>query len=116
MLIELRLLLIVSSVFSFLYIVSRVKNSKMRVDDSVFWIISSLFFVVISIYPSILIGVANVIGFESAANLVFLLVVGVVFLKLFILSVKLSILTEKNSQLVQYVSILEKNIADQNRK
>ena len=112
---ELRLLLVCASIFSFFYMVSRVKKSKMRIDDSVFWIISSLFFVLISLFPSILINVSKMIGFESTANLVFLLVVGVVFLKLFILSVNLSILAEKNSQLIQYIAILEKNNKDQGR-
>lgn len=113
---ELRLLLVCASIFSFFYMVSRVKKSKMRIDDSVFWIISALFFVFVSIFPSVLISASKILGFESTANLVFLLVVGVVFLKLFILSVNLSILTEKNSQLIQYISILEKNNRDQSKQ
>ena len=105
---ELRVLLIVASVCAFAYIVSKIKKSKLRIDDSIFWIISSVFFVVIAAFPSLLIHVAKVVGFESPANLVFLLVVGLIFLKLFILSVNLSVLTEKNSQLVQYISLLER--------
>lgn len=110
--IELRLLLITSSIIAFAFVISKIRKSKMRIDDAIFWIFISIFFISISIFPISIIWVASLLGFESPANLVFLMVVALAFFKLFILSISVSILTEKNSQLVQHVAILEKKIND----
>lgn len=106
--IELRVFLLLISMAGFFFVISKIKKSRIRIDDAIFWIFSSLFFIIISVFPWFIITLAQYLGFQSAANLVFLIVVGLTLFKLFLLSLALSTLTEKNSQLIQHIALLEK--------
>lgn len=105
---QLRLILIFASVVCFIFIIKRIKKSRMRIDDAIFWILTSVFFLLMAVFPAVPIYVADLIGIESPANLVFLTVFGLMFVKLFALSTLLSIEVEKRNQLVRYIALLEK--------
>lgn len=105
---QLRLILILASVICFIFIIKKIKKSRMRIDDAIFWILISLFFLLMAIFPIVPIYIADVIGIESPANLVFLTVVGLMFVKLFSLSTLLSIEVEKRNQMVRHIALLEK--------
>lgn len=109
---HLRLILIISSVMCFIFIIRKIKKSKMRIDDAIFWIITSGLFLFMAIFPKVPIYIAEMIGIESPANLVFLSVVGLMFIKLFSLSALLSSEVEKKNQLIQHIALLEKNRQD----
>jgi hypothetical protein len=109
---HLRLILILSSVICFIFIIRKIKKSKMRIDDAIFWIVTSGLFLFMAIFPKAPIYFADLIGIESPANLVFLSVVGLMFIKLFSLSALLSAEVEKKNQLIQYIALLEKNRQD----
>ena len=109
---HLRLILILSSVICFIFIIRKIKKSKMRIDDAIFWIITSGLFLCMAIFPKVPIYFAGMIGIESPANLVFLSVVGLMFIKLFSLSALLSAEVEKKNQLIQYIALLEKDRQD----
>lgn len=105
---QLRLILIAASAICFLFIIRRIKKAKMRIDDAVFWILLSGFFLFMAVFPAVPIAIAYFIGIESPANLVFLTVVGLMFIKLFSLSIFISIEAEKKNKLIQYIALLEK--------
>ncbi len=109
---HLRLILIISSVICFIFIIKKIKKSKMRIDDAIFWIITSGLFLFMAFFPKVPIFIAGVIGIESPANFVFLSVVGLMFIKLFSLSSLLSSEIEKKNQLIQKIALLEKNRQD----
>ena len=113
---ELRVFLFLVSLSGFIFVISKIRKSKIRIDDAIFWIFSSLFFLSISIFPSIIMKASLILGFQSSANLVFLLVVGLTLFKLFLISISLSTLTEKNSTLVQHIAILEKKLLDKEKQ
>jgi hypothetical protein len=107
---ELRVLLVISSLIMFFFIIKKIRKSKIRIDESIFWIISSLLFLGMAIFPGIIIALSKLVGIESPVNLVFLIVVGIVFLKSFFTSIHLSAQLEKHAQLTQYVALLEKEL------
>lgn len=109
---ELRLMLLIVSVMGFFYIISKIKKSKVRIDDIIFWVFLSIFFIVIAIFPWIAIKLSVLLGFQSAANLVFLSFIGMAFFKLFLVSLSVSALIEKQTLLVQHIALLEKRIKD----
>ena len=114
MAIELRLVLVASSLMVFFFIIRKIRKSKIRIDESIFWIVSSLLFLLMALIPSAVISISEKMGIESPANLVFLVTVGIVFLKSFFTSISLSAQLEKHAQLTQYVALLEKQLNEKN--
>lgn len=110
MAIELRILLVLSSLAMFFFIIKKIKKSKVRIDESIFWIVSSLLFLLMALVPSVVIAISTALGIESPANFVFLITMGIIFLKSFLTSIHLSMQLEKHAQLTQYVALLEKEL------
>ena len=107
--IELRILLILSSLIVLTAIVLKIRKSKFQIHDGVFWFLLSILFLVLSIFPQIAIRTAELLGVESAANLVFLGVLALVIIKNFLLSIKVSLLEYNMMKLTQRVAVDEVN-------
>jgi len=105
--IELRVLLILSSVIVLSAVVLRVRKSKFQIHDGIFWLLLSVLFLVLSIFPQVAVRLSELIGVESPANLIFLCVLALLILKNFLLSVKVSLLEYNLMKLTQYVVVEE---------
>jgi len=103
--IELRILLIISSIIMILTVFAKIRKSKFQIHDGIFWFFLSLLFLVLSIFPQIVIRLSSLIGVESPANLVFLCILALVLIKNFLLSAKISMLEYKLTQLAQRMAI-----------
>jgi len=112
--IELRVLLIASSVAMLATVLLKIRKSKFQIYDGIFWFFLSLIFMVLSIFPQLVIHISSLLGIESPANLVFLFVLALLLLKLFLMSIKISRLEYKLMELTQRVVIeqtdKEKNV------
>ena len=73
--IMMRILLIAGSLLTAFYVLRRVRKSKMRTEDSVFWLVFSLILVLMGLLPNLVTRLASWMGVISAANLVFLIVI-----------------------------------------
>lgn len=107
---ELQLCLILGSIGTYLYIIYKIRKSNVRIDDMIIWIISSIILLMFSMIPWIPAKLAEVVGFMSAANLIFTSIIAFLLFIVFGLSVKLSQQHEKLKDLTHKVAILEKNI------
>lgn len=101
----LRIFLLVSAIFVLVVIVRRLKKAQIQVMDSIFWLLFSLSFVVLSIFPGIASALAEVLGFQAASNFVFLYVIAVLVLRDFTMTVKYARLRDKLDELVQELSL-----------
>ena len=101
----LRICLILVSLITLVFVVKRIKKSQIQLDDSLFWIIFSVFIFLSSITPEFFSFFANLLGIESPANFVFLLFIFILLIKVFSLSVKLSQEASKTRELVQQLAI-----------
>lgn len=108
MTIALRVCLILVSIITMLYMMRKIKQSKLQIEYSVFWIIFSLVLIIISIFPQILIGLASLLGVASPANLVFVIFIFVLLLKIFMMTIELSQLENRVKELIQQIAISEK--------
>ena len=84
-----RILLIVGSVLTACYVLRRVRKSRMRTEDSVFWLVFSLILVVM-------------------ANLVFLIVIFLLIIKLFLMDQRISRLQRQMTETAQTVAMTGK--------
>jgi len=107
--IELRILLIISSVVMITAVVLRIRKSKFQIHDGIFWFLLSILFLTLSIFPQIALRLSELIGVESPANLVFLGILSLLLVKNFLLSIKVSLLESNLLKLTQRVAVEDKS-------
>ena len=110
---SIRIILILVSVLTFILLMRRIRREKLLISDAVFWILFSAGLLILSIFPQIVIWVANLLGFVSAANLILVLIIFVLLLKMFSMSLHISHTDCKLRQVIQEMAILEKKWKDQ---
>ena len=101
-------LLIAGSLLTAAYVLRRVRKSRMRTEDSVFWLIFSLILVLMGLMPGLVTGLAELIGVMSAANLVFLIMIFLLIIKLFIMDQRISALERQVTDIAQAMAIQER--------
>lgn len=105
---NMRILILIGTIVCVLYILLRIQKLKLKMEDAVFWIFFVVIVAVLGTVPQAAYWLSNVLGIQSPANLVFLLIIGLLIEKIFTLSVALSMLEEK-------VTILSAEIAIRGR-
>lgn len=102
--ITLRVLLIIAGIVSYLYVIRKIRKSQMKIESAMYWVFLAGMILLLSIFPQIVIWLAEVVGVESPVNLLYLLVLFLVLWKLFALTVK-------NSQLENKMNVLAEELA-----
>ena len=108
----LRILLILCSVGVFFFVFKKIRKAQLNIDDSIYWILFAVFLLVLSIFPQIAIWTADLLEIESPANFVFLCVLFVIIIKLFQVSIELSVHKHRLNHLVQKLALLNRQQED----
>lgn len=106
--VTLRVILLVVSFLTCLWIIQRIRKSQVKIEDSVFWILFSFVLVGMSLFPDVVMLGAAVAGVQSASNFVFLAIIFILLLKVFRMSVRISQLESKLQTFAQTFAIQEK--------
>ena len=104
----LRIILILASLVTTLYILKRIRHAKLQIEYAIFWLIFAGMLLVISIFPNLMIQLTRAVGMQSPINCVFLLVIFTLMIKLFMQTIEHSQLEDKLKQLTQRLAIEEK--------
>lgn len=104
----LRIFLLAAALLAGAVVLTRIRKAKMQIEDSVFWVLSSLLFILLAAFPPLIYRLTEFFGVQSPANLLFLLVIALLFMKVFALSLKVSLLEEKLSSLAQTMALRER--------
>lgn len=89
------------------FIITRIRKAKMRIEDSLFWLFMALLLLVFSIFPSAADALASLFGVYSTANFLFAFFVGLLVLKVFMMSTHISRLEARIAELTQKVALLD---------
>lgn len=108
--IYLRIILVVISMLSMLNILKRVRKSKLQIEYSIFWIFFSILLILVAVFPQPMFVLAQILGIQSPANMVFLFVIFILLIKLFNMTIEVSQLQYKQQELVQKIAL------DENKK
>ena len=92
-----RVILILVSLFTLCGIVKKVRNAKVQIESSLFWLLFSILLLILSIFPQIAEFVADLLGIYSTVNFIFLFVIFVL-----LMSIKKEVL------LLNYLILLKK--------
>jgi len=101
----LRVLLIIFAAFVFNFVLRKLKKSQMQVLDSLFWLMFSLSFVLLGVFPEIALFISSELGFMSASNFVFLYVIAVLVMRDFSNSLRISKQEERINGLAQSIAL-----------
>lgn len=105
--IVLRCALVLVSLLTFIVIVKRIRNAKVQIEYSLFWIIFSAGLLLLALFPEIATIAAAILGVQSPANFIFLFVIFVLLVHQFMNSIKISQLENKLKELTQELAVRE---------
>ena len=91
----LRIVLMIGAVLTAWMIVNKIRRSKMKMNDAIFWVIFGLILLVLAIAPEFSYFMANLFGITSPAIFIFLAIIALLCEKLLTVTIKLSQLEEK---------------------
>lgn len=106
--IELRIMLIVGAVLMMAFVLWKIRKSQLFTSDAIFWFLLSAAFVIAAIFPQIVMIISDLLGVVSPANLVFLVIIAILFIKELLNTMQISKLRIKLETAVQK-SALERN-------
>ena len=112
MTIGLRIFLIAGSVLSCVYVLSKIRKSKMRTENSIFWIFFAVILVVLGLFPGIADWFAKLLGVQSTVNLVYLIIIFLLVIKVFLQDQKMAKTESRLIHLVQTYAIDRKEEKD----
>lgn len=116
MTVELRIVLVVVSFATAILMLRRIRRSKVRIEDSVFWIGLSAVILIMSVFPQIADVCAAALHIYETTNFLFLFFIFVLLVKLFTLSVHVSQLESKLERLAQAQALDAKDVDEKMRR
>lgn len=109
-----RILLIAAAIFTFFFIISNIRRSKLRISDALYWFGFSTLLILLAVFPQIAFFFGGLFGIISTVNLVFLVIIALLILRVFTLTLRLSELDLKLEELAQEMALkdAENNIKE----
>lgn len=104
-----RLLLIGVSLITVITVIKQIRNAKMQIGDTVYWVMLCFVTLLLSIFPQVALWATDMLSIISPANFVFLCFIFMLMLKLFRVSVRLSQLDHQVKTLTQELALKEYN-------
>lgn len=105
----LRVLLILGALMALVVVGRKVKKNKILIEDAVFWVVLAAIFVLLAVFPEIAICIANLLGFISPTNFIYLSIIALLLWKVFVDSAEISRLKTKVNELAQEISLNHKD-------
>ena len=109
----LRILLLIGALFAMGIVINSVRKSKIRISDSVYWVVSAGILVLFALIPQLAYFFSGLFGFMSPANFVLMLVIVMILIRIFHQSCAISKLTFKVEQLSSELALRDKDARDE---
>ena len=115
MTVTLRVVVIVASVLTAGLILQKIRQSKLQIEDSIFWLAFSMILIIFSVFPGLPDLLARLAGTYTTANFIYLMIIFLLIMKLFHMSIKMSQLESRIRELAQEMA-LEKNERERRKR
>ena len=109
----LKILLLIGALFAMGIVINSVRKSKIRISDSVYWVVSAGILVLFALIPQLAYFFSGLFGFMSPANFVLMLVIVMMLIRIFHQSCAISKLTYKVEQLSSELALRDKDARDE---
>ena len=104
----LRIALILVAFATCFLIMRKIRQSKMQIENAIFWIVLSIVLVIYSIFPQVADFCAHLLGIYATTNFLFLFAIFVLIVKVFYMTIHISQLESRIRELVQKMALEEK--------
>lgn len=105
----LRILCVAGAALTFVGITQQVKKSKIKIEDSLFWVLLSGLLLLIAVFPQVAHFFSHLFGFQATSNFIFLAVIAILLVKEFGNTMQLSQLKHRVNELAQEVALAKKD-------
>lgn len=105
MTLALRVTLIVVSLLTLIFIAKKIRNAKVKLEDSIFWICLAIIIFLLSLFPQVFYWISNVVGTYAPVNFVFLFFIFILLVQSFNLSMRISQADTRIKELTQQLAI-----------
>lgn len=105
--VKLQLVFIIASVATFLFVVLQIRKHGLNIEDSISWILWSILLLLFSFFPQISGWMSTTLGFMSPSNFILCLFIFFLYIMVFAQMIKISKLKEKQTELIQKLSLKE---------
>lgn len=109
-----RVVLVIVSIGTLATVLKRIQKAKLTIEDSIFWILLAMMFVVFALFPIVPDTLARLLGIYSTANFLFLFMIFILLMRMFSMSMRISILEDKLRKLVQELALRDKDAKEKN--
>lgn len=103
----LRIALVIVSFLVVLFVLKKIRRSQLYIDDAIYWIVSAVLLLILSIFPQIAIWASELLEIQSPANFVFLFMIFMILVKLFNMAIELSVQKHRINRLVQKLALMK---------
>ena len=104
---SLRLILLAGSLLIFGTVLRYIRKRRILMVNSTGWVCIAAALLLIALFPGVIMRFASWLGFQSAANFVFLVVTGLLTVKTFRDSARMSIMQHKIEELTQEIALAQ---------
>ncbi len=105
--ITLRIILIIGSFIAFFLCITKIKQSKLKVENSVTWMLGCILLILMSIFSNVVGWLSNLLGFVSPVNFVFFIMIAFLLIQTFVDNIHITALNEKIKDLNHYIALKE---------
>ncbi len=105
--ITLRIFLIGCSIIAFLLSITKIKQAKLKVTNSVIWMIASILLIFMSVFSNVVQWISEMLGFEAPVNFVFLVVMVFLLIETFLDNIRIAELNEKIKDLNHHIALAQ---------
>ena len=113
---SLKVALIIIVLIYILCILKAVKRKNMRIGYLIFWSISGVILIIALLIPNLVENISNILGFEMPINMIFSVAIFMILYLIFDLTILISKEHNKNTMLIQEVSMLKKRVKELENK
>ena len=101
----LRVCLILGSFFTAGYVLRRVRQARVQIEDTIYWLALSAVLLLVAVFPGIAYWASDLLGFVSPINCVYLIVIFLLLARQFSLSIRVSQLDSRLRILTERIAL-----------
>lgn len=102
---NLRIFLLIGAALLLVLVARKIKKSQFDTHDTFFWLGLSVLLILAAAFPQLVYVIADLFGFQSTSNFVFLAVIAILLWRLFRLQENVVTLRRKLTTLVQEIAL-----------
>lgn len=114
--VTLRVLLLVASLVTAVWILRKIRKNRVKQEDALYWLCFAFMLAIFGIFPGLSFIMSSILGIQSPANFIFLAIIALLMEKLLSLSIQVSALENKLEIMAAELALRCKDMEDEIEK